>query len=163
MLNIRPAEVADLDAITNIYNEAIHTTTATFDTKPKTENEQLHWFESHGRKHPIIVAELDGIVVGWACLTRWSDRAAYRETAETSFYVKQEHRGKGIGQELKKNIIDEARSLGFHSLIAKVAEGSQASIHLNRRFGFTDVGTLKQVGRKFGRRLDVHIMQKILD
>ncbi len=74
---------------------------------------KLHWFESHGRKHPIIVAELDGIVVGWACLTRWSDRAAYRETAETSFYVKQEHRGKGIGRELKKNIIDEEVALDF--------------------------------------------------
>ena len=69
MLNIRPAEVSDLDAITEVYNEAIQTTTATFDTEPKTKSEQLRWFESHGPKHPIIVAELDGIV-GWACLTK---------------------------------------------------------------------------------------------
>ncbi|MCH9008644.1 N-acetyltransferase [candidate division KSB1 bacterium] len=163
MLNIRPAEVSDLDAITDVYNEAIQTTNATFDTEPKTKSEQLRWFESHGPKHPIIVAELDGIVVGWACLTKWSDRAAYSETAETSFYVKQEHRAKGIGRALKKAIIDEARRLGFHSVIAKVAEGSDASIHLNESFGFTHVGTLREVGRKFGKRLDVHIMQRILD
>lgn len=112
MLSIRPAEVSDLDAITDVYNEAIQTTTATFDTEPKTKSEQLRWFESHGPKHPIIVAELDGIVVGWACLTKWPDRAAYSETAETSFYVKQEHRAKGIGRALKKAIIDEARRLG---------------------------------------------------
>ena len=163
MLNIRPADLSDLDAITDIYNEAIRTTTATFDTEPKSNDEQLHWFESHGPKYPIIVAELDDTVVGWACLTKWSDRAAYSETAETSFYVKQECRGEGIGRDLKKTIIDEARRLGFHSLIAQVAQGSDESIHLNESFGFEHVGTLKDVGRKFGKLLDVHLMQKILD
>ena len=163
MLNIRPADLSDLDAITDIYNEAIRTTTATFDTEPKSNDEQLHWFGSHGPKYPIIVAELDDTVVGWACLTKWSDRAAYSETAETSFYVKQECRGEGIGRDLKKTIIDEARRLGFHSLIAQVAQGSDESIHLNESFGFEHVGTLKDVGRKFGKLLDVHLMQKILD
>ena len=163
MLNIRLAKVSDLDAITEIYNEAILTTTATFDTEPKSIEERREWFESHDAQHPIIVAQWEGRVVGWACLTKWSDRPAYNETAETSFYVKQEHRGKGIGRKLKQAIIEEGRRLGYHTLIARAAEGSEQSLHLNEQFGFVHVGTLKEVGRKFGKLLDVHIMQKMLN
>ena len=159
---IRRAVLGDLEVITEIHNEAITTTTATFDTEPKTSAERLSWFQAHGEKHPILVAELDGKVLGWACLSPWSDRAAYADTAETSFYVKSEHRGQGIGRGLKAAVIEEARRLGFHTLIARVAEGSRESTHLNESFGFTHVGTLKEVGRKFGRRLDVHILQKML-
>jgi L-amino acid N-acyltransferase YncA len=163
MLTIRRAELSDLETITEIYNEAIRTTTATFDTKPRSENEQLHWFESHGSEHPILVADLDGKVIGWAHLTKWSERGAYSETAETSFYVKQEHRGQGIGRRLKQAIVEEGRRLGFHTLIARVAEGSNASLHLNESLGFVHVGTLKEVGRKFGKFLDVHILQIVFD
>ena len=87
---------------------------------------------------------------------------AYDDTAETSFYVHSTHRGRGVGRLLKEAIIAEARRLGYHSLIARVAEGSDESLHLNRSVGFVHVGTLKQVGRKFGKLLDVHIMQKML-
>jgi L-amino acid N-acyltransferase YncA len=160
---IRAAQLSDLGAISEIYNEAIASTTATFDTAPKTLDEQQRWFESHGPRHPILVAELDGQVVGWACLSRWSDRPAYDDTAETSFYVKSEHRGRGIGRELKEAIVQQGRRLGFHSLIARVAEGSEASLHLNQSVGFRHVGVLKEVGRKFGRFLDVHVMQIIFD
>jgi phosphinothricin acetyltransferase len=160
---IRLAGIADLEAITEIYNEAIRTTTATFDTEPKTVEDRCRWFESHSDRHPILVAELAGQVVGWGCLTRWSDRPAYDVTAETSFYVKQEHRGRGIGRKLKQAIIETARGLGFHSLIARVADGSEESLHLNETFGFQRVGTLREVGRKFGRLLDVHILQLILN
>ena len=162
-VTVRPARESDLDAITEVYNESVRTTTATFDTAPKSRDERLRWFESHGPRHPIIVAERDGAVVGWACLSPWSDRPAYAETAETSFYVKQEHRGKSIGRHLKQALIDEARRLRFHSLIACVAQGSVESLHLNESLGFVHVGTLKEVGRKFGRLLDVHLLQKILD
>ena len=102
-------------------------------------------------------------VVGWASLSRFSDRSAYDETAETSFYVESSLRGRGIGRALKAAIIAEARRNGFHTLLARVAEGSDASRHLNRTFGFVEVGTLKEVGRKFGRRLDVHLMQLLLN
>jgi|SRR5579859_5505278 len=159
---IRRATVDDVAAITEIYNEAIATTSATFDTEPKTTAERLAWFESHDERHPIVVALLDGQVVGWAAITKWSDRQAYADTAETSFYVKLEHRGRGIGRQLKGAVIEEARKLSFHSLIARVAEGSRESIHLNESFGFVHVGVLREVGRKFGRLLDVHIMQKML-
>lgn len=163
MLNIRRAARADIDAITEIYNEAILTTTATFDLEPKTRKDRTRWFEDHDERHPILVAELETQVVGWACLTRWNPRAAYDDTAETSFYVKEQHRGKGIGRKLKQAIIDEARLLGFHTLIAGAAEGSDASLHLSKSFGFELVGTFKEVGRKFGKVLDVTYMQKILN
>jgi len=160
---IRRAELADLPAITDIYNEAILTTTATFDTEPKSIAERTPWFQSHDERHPILVAEVGERVVGWASLTRWSERKAYDNTAETTCYVHSEHRGKGIGRRLKEAIIAEARRLHFHTLIARVAQDSCESLHLNESVGFSHIGTLKEVGHKFGRLLDVHIMQIILN
>lgn len=160
---VRPAALDDLPAITEIYNEAILTTTATFDTEPKAVEQRLEWFHSHDERHPVIVAILEGQVVGWASISKWSERQAYDDTAETSFYVKSEFRGHGVGRQLKEAIIAEARRLRFHTLIARVAEGSDASLHLNLSCGFVHVGTLREVGRKFGRLLDVHVLQKILD
>ncbi len=162
-VHIRKAEPADLDAITEIYNEAILTTTATFDTEPKSAADQSEWSRSHDERHPILVAVLNGKVVGWASLSTWSDRHAYDDAAETSFYVKSGFRGQGIGRKLKDAIIEEARRLHFHTIIARVAEGNPESLHLNESAGFMRVGTLKEVGRKFGKLLDVHILQKILD
>lgn len=162
-MEIRRATETDLDAITEIYNEAIATTTATFDTEPKTVEEQLRWFAEHTGRHPIYVADVDGVILGWTSLSPWSGRCAYRDTAETSFYVRKGHRGEGVGTALKKAIIARARSLRFHVLIAQIADGAEASRHINERFGFHHVGTLREVGRKFGKTLDVHLYQKILD
>ena len=162
-IQIRRAVPADVEAITAIYNEAILTTTATFDTEPKTAAERLEWLKAHDERHPILVAVVEVTIAGWASLSRWSDRPAYDDTAETSFYVRSEYRGRGIGRMLKDAIIEEARRLHFHTLIARVAEGSQESLHLNESAGFVHVGTMKQVGRKFGKLLDVHILQKMLE
>jgi phosphinothricin acetyltransferase len=159
---IRRATTADLPGITDIYNDAIVNTTATFDTEPKSLEDRARWLATHGERYPVLVAERNGEVVGWASLSPWSDRRAYDGTAETTFYVAARHRGRGIGRALKAAIIDEARRLGFHSLIARVAEGSDASLHLNEIFGFRRVGTLQEVGLKFGRLLDVHILQRML-
>jgi L-amino acid N-acyltransferase YncA len=161
-VRIRRAQAADVPAITDIYNEAILKTTATFDTEPKTIAERTKWLESHGERHPILVAIVDDQVVGWASLTSWSERPAYINTAETSFYVGSAHRGRGVGRRLKAAIIEEAFRLGFHTLIARVAEGSDASLHLNESAGFVYVGLLREVGFKFGKLLGVHIMQKML-
>ncbi len=161
-VEIRSATPSDLPAITAIYNEAILHTTATFDTEPKSPEEQAEWFRHHDEKFPVLVAVLGGNVVGWASLSRWSDRCAYADTAETSFYVDPAHRGRGVGRQLKAAIIEEARRLKFHTLIARVAEGNDVSVHLNEAFGFTHVGTMKEVGRKFGKLLDVHVLQKML-
>lgn len=162
-LILRRAERSDVAAIAEIYNEAILTTTATFDTEPKSIEERTKWLEAHDERHPVLVAVFDGKAIGWSSLTRWSDRSAYDDTAETSFYVHSAYRGRGIGRRLKEATIAEARRLKFHTLIARVAEGSLESIHLNESAGFEFVGTLRQVGRKFGRLLDVHIYQKLLD
>jgi len=162
MLTIRPATLEDLDAITEIYNEAILKTVATFDTEPKTLEEQRIWFANHVPKYPILVAERDGIVVGWASLSMWSDRCAYSDTAEISLYVKEGYRGKGIGKRLLEAIIQEGQKAGFHTVIGRIAEGSEVSIHLCESVGFEHIGIMKEVGRKFGKLLDIHLMQKIL-
>ncbi len=161
-MKLRLAVRADLPAITLIYNEAILSTTATFDTKPQTIRERAAWFRKHGGRYPVLVAQIGREVVGWACLSPWSNRDAYKITAETSFYVRSKFRGRGIGRKLKMAVIEEARRLGFRSLIARVADGGEASLHLNRAAGFELVGTLKHAGEKFGQLLDVHILQKTL-
>jgi len=160
---IRTAQLTDAADIALIYNEAILNTTATFDTEPKSTAERTEWLRSHDERHPVLVATVNDRVVGWAALSRWSERKAYDGTAETSFYVHSAHRGRGIGRALKEAIIEEARRLKFHTLIARVAEGSLESLHLNQSTGFVHVGTLKQVGRKFDMFLDVHILQKMLN
>jgi len=159
----RKAELSDVNAITEIYNEAILTTTATFDTEPKSISERVQWFQSHDNRYPIWVAVLDGKVVGWISLSKWSDRPAYNDTGETSFYVKSEYRAQGIGTTLLQTMIKEAKQLKYHTIIARIAGESDVSLHVHANFGFVQVGTLKEVERKFGKLLDVHILQKMLD
>src|SRR5688572_31066489 len=101
-MNIRLAQLNDAEAIAAIYNEAILTSTATFDTETKSIEERQAWLKSHDARHPVWVAEMEGKVVGWASLTKWSDRPAYADTAETSFYVASQYRGRGIGRKLKE-------------------------------------------------------------
>ena len=161
MMRIRAATIDDLTAITEIYNEAILKTVATFDTEPKTLEEQRKWFRNHGAKNPIIVAEEEGIIVGWAALSEWSDRCAYADAAEVSLYVKEDHQGHGIGRILLERLVETGNDVGLHTIIARIAEGNEISVHLHKSLGFEHVGIMKEVGRKFGRLLDVHIMQKI--
>ena len=161
MLTIRQATLTDLRAITEIYNEAILTTSATFDTQPKTDEEQRAWFTSHGSKCPIVVAELEGVVVGWASLSEWSDRCAYSDTAEISMYVKQEFRGRGIGRKLLEAMVQEGDKVGLHTILARINTGNDVSVHLHQSVGFEQVGIMREVGRKFGKLLDICLMQKI--
>ena len=97
----------DIGAVTEIYNEAIVSTTATFDIEPKTTEEQRKWFFAHGPKHPILVSENDNRVTGWASISKWSERGAYRNSAEVSLYVNEKWRGKGIGKKLLSTILEE--------------------------------------------------------
>lgn len=161
MLAIRRAKLDDLNAITEIYNEAILTTDATFDTEPKTNAEQRTWFANHGLKRPILVAELDGAVIGWASLSDWSHHDAYAATVEISLYVKEEFRRRGIGRGLLEAIIEEGEKVGLHTVIARITQGNEESIRLHESIGFEHIGVMKEVGRKFGQLLDVHLMQKI--
>jgi phosphinothricin acetyltransferase len=103
------------------------------------------------------------LVVGWASLSRWSDRPAYDGTAEVSVYVDADHRGKKIGSALLEALVEAGRKGGFHNLVSRIVEGSGLSIHLHERQGFSRVGVLREAGRKFGKMLDVTIMQKIFE
>jgi phosphinothricin acetyltransferase len=160
---IREAQIQDLEGITEIYNEAILNTAATFDTETKTADEQREWFEKHGPGHPVLVAESDGAVVGWASLSEWSDRCAYSDTAEISLYVKEEFQGKGAGMMLLEAILDAGEKAGLHSILARISEGNDVSVHLHEFVGFRHIGLMKEVGRKFGRLIDVCLMQKIYE
>ncbi len=161
MLTIRSATLQDLGAITEIYNDAILKTIATFDTEPKTEAEQKSWFDNHSPKYPILVAEEDNFIVGWASLSQWSDRCAYSDTAEASLYVREEYRGRGIGRKLTEAIIKAGGKAGLHTLIGRIADGNDTSLHLTESAGFKHIGIMQECGRKFGRLLDVHLVQYI--
>ena len=159
MVNIRPAALGDLKSITEIYNEAVRNTVATFDTEEKSIDEQKNWFENHGPKNPIIVAEKNNQIVGWAALSQYSNKCAYSDTAEISVYVKEEHQVKGIGKKLLQSIVKEGKKSGLHAAIARITEDNDVSIHLHESVGFKHIGVLEEVGFKFGKRLDVYLMQ----
>src|SRR5688572_26681524 len=131
MISIRPATIADVPRITEIYNEAILNTTATFDTDIKSVEEQKEWFNRHDNMHPVIVSEAGGYVTGWASLSRWSERCAYEGTVEVSVYVDSAHRGKGTGKKLLEVLTLEAAKIGLHNLISRITEGNLSSIHIH--------------------------------
>lgn len=162
MIMLLRATTDHLDAITDIYNEAVLTTTATFDSEPVSLDEQRIWFAEHDDKFPIFIAEKSGKVVGWVSLSKWSGRCAYSDTAEISVYIKDGFRGKGIGTKLINLILAEGNKAGIHTVLARIAEGSEASIRLHKSAGFEYVGVMREVGKKFGKLLDVHLLQKIL-
>lgn len=161
MIKTRRAKLKDLGEIAEIYNEAILKTVATFDTEIKSPDEQKTWFEEHGSKNPILVAEQDESIVGWASLSKWSDRCAYSDTAEISLYVKENCQGKGIGKKLMKAIIEDGKNAGLHAVIARITEGNKVSVHLHESAGFKHIGVMDEVGLKFGKCLDVYLMEKI--
>ena len=161
MVTIRQALPDDLESITAIYNETILNTTATFDTEPKSAEEQNTWLAGHNSQYPVLVAEQDGRVVGWASLSKWSDRCAYSGTAEISLYIASGQRGRGVGRKLFEAILLEGQKGKLHTVIARIVEGNLPSIHLCGSAGFIQIGIMKEVGHKFGRLLDVILMQKI--
>jgi phosphinothricin acetyltransferase len=161
MPDIRKAKSADIPAITEIYNEAILHTTATFDLEPKTVASQRKWFKAHSARNPILVAEINSNVIGWASLSEYSSRCAYADTVELSLYIKAGFRNRGIGKKLMQAVLDDGQSVGLHTVISRIAGGNEISVHLHKQFHFEEVGVMKEVGKKFGELLDVYIMQKI--
>src|SRR5688572_21862326 len=161
---VRPATTADLPAILEIYNDAVLTTTATYDYEPRTLEHRVAWFEDHVKQElPVFVAEDDrGRIVGWSSLSSYHARAGYRFTSENSVYVAAHQRGKGIGKLLLEPLIDAARKQGLHAIIAAIDADNETSIRLHARFGFEKVGHFKKVGYKFDRWLDVVYMELLL-
>jgi len=158
---IRKATLNDVPAITAIYNDAILNTVATFDTELKSIENRMEWMHQHSDKYPVVVAEENGMVIGFASMTRWSDRAAYDDTAEISIYIHPAHRDKGIGKQLIKAIIEAGRIGGLHCVLSRITQGNDKSIYLHEQNGFRTVGVMKEVGKKFGQILDVTMMQLI--
>ena len=159
--DIRKAVLADVPAITEIYNEAILTTAATFDTEPKTVIDRKKWFKAHGPRNPVIVAEIDGNVIGWASLSEWATRCAYADTVELSLYIKETFRNRGIGKLLMQAVLGEGKKAGLHTVISRITGGNDVSINLHHQFDFKDIGVMKEVGNKFGTLLDVYMLQKM--
>jgi L-amino acid N-acyltransferase len=161
-VQIRLAQRDDAEAIRQIYNLEVSTSTVTFDLVPRTVADQLQWLEARSGAHAVVVAEDGGEVVGFASLSPFRDRPAYNSTVEESIYVRSDQRGRGVGVELLSELLSLAAQHGFHTVIARIVGGHDASLGLHRRLGFDQVGTEREVGRKFGKWLDVVVMQRML-
>lgn len=164
----RPAMPSDAEPLRQIYNHAARTSTATMDTEGRTPEQQRVWMENHsGVPYPLLVAEIEiesgSIVVGYAALSAYNPKPGYARTAESSVYLRSDWQGKGIGSVLLAHLLTHARTCGFLCLIALITADNEPSLRLHRRCGFTDVGTLRRVGEKFGRELDVMTLQLLLD
>ena len=160
---VRLAERRDAEAIRTIYNVEVAESTATFDLVARTLDEQVDWIAGHSGAHPAIVAtDETGEVVGFASLSPFKERPAYATTVEDSVYVRRDRRGQGIGRLLLDELLRLAREHGFHSVMARIVGNHEASIALHRACGFELIGTEREVGRKFGRWLDVVEMQRML-
>jgi phosphinothricin acetyltransferase len=161
-VNVRPASHADLRAINAIYNHYVVHSTSTYQTVPSTEREREEWFSGHGERHPVIVAEIDGAVVGWGSLSRFHPRQAYENTVEDSIYIHHERLGRGLGTILLRDLLRLATEIGHHTVLGGIDASQAPSIALHEKFGFTKVSHLREVGFKQGRWLDVLWMQKML-
>ncbi|HVT90144.1 MAG TPA: GNAT family N-acetyltransferase [Tepidisphaeraceae bacterium] len=159
---IRPARQDDLPAINDIYNHFVHICTCTYQEQSETMESRQNWFARHGERHPVIVAEQDGRVVGWGSLSPLHGRSAYRYTVEDSVYVHHGAQGRGIGSMLLQELIDRARTIGHHVMIASIDSAQRGSLALHARFGFQEVGHLHEVGFKFQKWLDVIYMELLL-
>jgi phosphinothricin acetyltransferase len=156
------ATLADAEALRTIYNLEVTTSTVTFDLVPRTLAQQEEWLAKRSGAHAVLVAEDEGEVVGFASLSPYRDRAAYSTTVEDSVYVSRDHQGRGVGKLLLGDLIDVARTHGFHAVMARIVGGHEASIGLHTSLGFRVVGVEREVGRKFNQWLDVVLMQRML-
>ncbi len=162
-MRTRLAEPRDAEATREIYNLEVVEATVTFDLVPRSSAEQRAWIAEHSGGHPAIVAvDDDDQVCGFASLSPFRPRPAYAPTVEDSVYVHRERRGNGIGELLLRDLLTVAADNGFHSVMARIVGGHDTSIALHQKCGFEEVGIEREVGRKFGKWLDVVLMQRML-
>lgn len=158
----RAATIDDAEAILEIYNQEVLTSIVTFDLVPRTLAEQRAWVTNRSGAHAALVAVDDGVVVGFGALSPYRDRAGYSTSVENSVYVHRDHQGRRIGSLILGTLLERAELHGFHAVFARIVEGHEASIQLHRSLGYEIVGVEREVGRKFGRFLDVVVMETIL-
>jgi len=161
---LRDAVETDLPAILEIYNDIILTTTSIYSEEPHTLQMRLDWFNERKQAgFPIIVAEQNGVLVGFATYGKFRVWPCYRFTVEHSVYIHKNNRGQGISKILLQKIISLAKNAGMHALIAGIDSENDISLQLHLKFGFTQVAHFKQVGFKFNRWLDLIFLEMILD
>lgn len=160
---LRPAVLEDLPCMTDIYNEALLNTNAHYFAEPRSLEERKTWFLGHGEKHPVYVALQNERVIGWASLTRWSPYHAFEDSVESSFYVHKDFRGQGLGRTLLAKVLQEGEKAGMHTVIARILEGNPSSIYIHEQLGFEHIGTMREIGKKFGKYLDLYLMQKLFN
>lgn len=160
---MRRATPADAAAMADIYNQAVVSSTATFDTQPETPEQRERWLEQHtAPQHPVLVAERDGRVAGWTSLSRYSDRCAYVATVEVSTYVDESETGRGLGTALTEAVLEAGRAGGVHAVLSRICTENAASLAMAHKLGFFEVGVMREVGVKFGRPLDVMVLERLL-
>ncbi len=161
-VTLRQACESDLAAINDIYNHYVWCSTCTWQEEPEPLEDRRQWLAQHDPKHPVTVAEADGMIVGWGSLSVYRSRSAYRNTVENSVYVRHDCQRRGVGSALLQDLIARARTLGHHAIIAVIDGEQAASVALHAKFGFRKAGHLTQVGFKFDRWLDVIYMELVL-
>jgi L-amino acid N-acyltransferase len=163
MMETRLATPADTEPIRDIYNREVTGSTVTFDMVARSSEDQLAWLREHRGAHPAIVAvDGEGTVTGFGSLSPYRSRPAYSTTVEDSVYVHPDYRGLGTGRLLLAELVRLAAIHGFHTIMARIVGGHEVSIALHRNCGFELVGVEREVGRKFGRWLDVALMQHMV-
>ena len=161
-IRLRDATATDVPRICAIHNQGIEDRVATLDVDPHTLEEQMAWFHRHSPRHPVIVAESTGGIIGWASLNQFSARPAYRFVADLSVYIERRWRGKGVGTLLLREIEARAHILGYHKIVLSAFPFNQAGMQLYERFGFRTVGIYREQGFIDGRWVDTIIMEKLL-
>ena len=159
---VRLAEPRDAEAIRAIYNPEVMESTVTFDLVPRSLGEQQGWLTARSGAHAVVVAEDGDDVLGFASLSPYKERPAYRTTVEDSVYVRRDQQGRGVGKAMLGELLTLATQHGFHAVMGRIVGGHEASIALHEGQGFERVGVEREVGRKFGKWLDVALMQKLL-
>jgi len=161
-MEIRRAVERDGEAILEIYNSEVLTSTSTLDLVPRSREEQQAWMAAHSGAYPVLVAEVGREVIGFSSLSPYRPRPGYSTAVEDSVYVAAAARGQGVGRMLLVAAIEAARSHGFHSVVGRISAEQHASVKLHESCGFEMVGIEREVGRKFGRFIDVAIVQLLL-
>ncbi|WP_298347400.1 GNAT family N-acetyltransferase [Ferrimicrobium sp.] len=152
----------DAEILRQIYNHAVLSSTATLDLEPRTHLEQERWLELHSGIYPALVAVQDDQPIGYATISPFRPRAGYNSTVEDSVYIDPQHQRQGVGHLLLEHLLVTATSLGFHSCIAHIVADHRASLQLHLSCEFRLVGVEHEIGRKFGKWLDMAILQRQL-
>lgn len=160
--SIRLATAADLPAINDIYNHYVAVSTTTYDDEPMRLEERRQLFEARTSVHPMTVAVRDGEIVGYGSIHTFRGKRGYRFVVENSVYVRHDLQRQGIGTLILTDLIERARALGHHAIVAGIDANQQASLALHARHDFVEVGRFPQIGRKFDKWLDVVFMELLL-